>query len=210
MSVYFYDKAIVDRIRTIINDPEVNIITNEKMFTKSKDSNDDPTMPAVSLYRSGYSLSTLNRNIVMYRKGRFSKDSETSKLYFTQALPITINYQVDVWTRTREQNDEFVRELLWYFTLFPEHRIQLEYEQYKKDIGFHVFLGEQIVDNSEINEFENRGQYYRSTFEIVVDEAQIFMVKTTDYNKIKVTLKSYDAEGVEFDSEEIYNYSQEP
>ena len=69
---------------------------------------------------------------------------------------------------------------------------------------------EQIVDNSEINEFENRGQYYRSTFEIVVDEAQIFMVKTTDYNKIKVTLKSYDAEGVEFDSEEIYNYSQEP
>ena len=208
MSVYFYDKAITDRIRTVIGDPDVHIITSEKMFTKSKDAHDDPEMPAISLYRSGFSLSTLNKNIVMYRRGRYERDPETHSLYFTQALPISITYQVDVWTRTREQNDEFVRELLWYFTLFPEHRIQLTYENFNQSVGFNVFLGDQVIDNSEINEFENRGQYYRSTFEISVDEAQIFMVRKTDYDKIKITVKSYDSEGVEFDSAEIRNYTE--
>ena len=33
------------------------------------------------------------------------------------------------------------------------------------------------MDNSEIAEFENRGQYYRSTMSLVVDEAQLFYIK---------------------------------
>lgn len=213
MSVYFYDKAIVEKTRKIINDSDVHIINNEKMFTKSRVAGDDVVMPAVSIYRDGYQLSDLNSGMPMYRQGRTIYDSGQEKLFTVRAIPIIIKYQFDVWTRTREQNDEFVRDLIWFYKLYPEHTIHLSHKatdsspEVTFDVKFNVFLEENIVDNSDINEFENKGQYYRSTFNLTVDEAQLFMInEMAPYNSFNITVKSYDMEGAELDNETIqYN-----
>lgn len=197
MSVYFYDKAITDRMRQIIRDDRVDIITPEKAFSKSLHKDDDIQMPAVSLYRPSYSLSVLNRSMPGYRQGIYTNDTE-GKLYSTQYLPITINYQCDVYTRTRIQNDELVRELLWYFTLYPQLKMTIDYQNYKQSFTFNVFLGDQLTDNSDINEFENRGQYYRTTFEMVVDEAQLFKVNVESYDEVKCTVIAVSPDGGEF------------
>ena len=128
MSVYLYDEALINRIRTVINDNTVSVIPFEKVFTKQADAHDDPPMPIVSVYRQGYSLTNNGtRNIVGYRSGRFNdvQDGEAVIRYRQQYIPITIRYQIDVWTRTRQQNDEFVRELIWFFMLYPENQIIL-------------------------------------------------------------------------------------
>lgn len=211
MAVYFYDQALVDRTRKVLKDQDVHIITNEKMFTKSKDKLDNPIFPAVSYTRDGYSLTTVGKNFSLYRRGRLENDG-TGKLYQTKSLPIEINYQCDVWTRTRESNDELTRELLWFFTYYPEHTIHLSYDGFERNTKFHVFLGDEIVDNSAINEFEDIGQYYRSSFTLRIDEAQLFLVNSSDYTKIKYTLSSYTAENEVFDTyeSEIFNISEEP
>lgn len=195
MSVYLYDEALINRIRTVIQDKKVHIITPEKMFTKSNDKHDAPKFPAVSIYRPSYNLSTLRRTITGYRVGQSDYDEVSARIYSTKTLPISINYQVDVWTRKREQNDEFVRELLWFFTLFPQHKIIITYEDFERAITFNAFLGEEIIDNSDINNFENYGQYYRSTFNLTVDEAQLFMVDTTPKPSFGIKVQSYDLKG---------------
>lgn len=208
MSIYLYDEALTNRLRTVIQDEEVHIITSEKMFTKSKDSHDNPVFPAVSLYRPSYSLSTLRRTITGYRVGQSDYDEVSHQIYSTRTLPISINYQVDVWTRRREQNDELVRELLWFFTLYPQHKIIITYENFERAITFNAFLGEEITDNSDINNFENQGQYYRSTFNLTVDEAQLFLVDTTPKPKFGITVQSYDLKGNLLD-ESVLNIPKE-
>lgn len=206
MSVYLYDEALINRIRTVINDNTVSVIPFEKVFTKQADAHDDPPMPIVSVYRQGYSLTNNGtRNIVGYRGGRVNDvidtQNETTIRYNQQYLPITIRYQIDVWTRNRQQNDEFVRELLWFFMLYPENQIVLQYDNHDQIIKFNTFLEDDITDNSEINEFENRGQYYRATFNIYVDEAQLFYIKPNiPFTSITYILDSYTLEGVKFDS----------
>lgn len=175
MSVYLYDEAIVNRIKSVLGNQEINIITAEKAFSKSMESQDSPQLPAISLYRDKFTLTKEVRNMPSYRTGR-TEASEDNLVYRTQSLPITINYQIDVWTRKREQNDEFVRDLIWFFTLFPEHKLTLRYAGFVRAVKFNTFLEEDIVNNSQINDFEDKGQVYRSTLGLYVDEAQLFMV----------------------------------
>ena len=179
MSVYLYDEAIVNRIKSVIGNQEVNVITAEKAFTKSMESADAPQLPAISLYRDKFTLTTQVRNMAAYRTGR-TEASDDNVVYRTQSLPITISYQIDVWTRKREQNDEFVRDLIWFFTLYPEHKLTLRYAGFVRDVKFNTFLDEDIVNNSQINDFEDKGQLYRSTFGLTVDEAQLFKVSSVN------------------------------
>ena len=199
MSVYLYDEAIANRLKTVLASGDVNIITPEKAFTKSFEGQDNPQFPAVSIYRDSYTLTFETRNMTMYRRGRIEEDSELN-LFATKALPIIIRYQIDVWTKTRQQNDEFVRDLIWFFTLYPEHKMTLKYSGFERTIKFNTFLEEDVVNNSQINEFEDKGQYYRSTFNIRVDEAKLFMVNPIgtanfDYEIISIDSQSQEEEG---------------
>lgn len=208
MSVYLYDEAILNRIRTVLGEDTIHIITPEKVFTKSNNKGDDPIFPGVSLYRPSYSLSTLGKTMSGYRVGRQEYSETLNQIISTRALPISINYQIDVYTRYREQNDELTKELLWFFSLYPLHKLTLTFDDYEKTIEFNVFLGDEITDNSEINEFENKGQYYRSSFYLTVDSAQLFLLSPTDKPKLEVVVKSYDLKGNMLD-ETILNKTTE-
>lgn len=204
MSVYLYDNAIVKRIRDVLGNEKIHIITPEKVFTKSNVTKDEPIFPGVSIYRPSYNLSTLGKTMSGYRVGRQEYSDTLNQIISTRALPIVINYQIDVFTRYREQNDELTKELLWFFTLYPRHNLTLTYDGYEKTIEFNVFLGDEITDNSDINEFENRGQYYRSTFNLTVDSAQLFLLSPSATPSLEVTLQSYDLKGNKF-NEKIFS-----
>lgn len=195
MSVYLYDKAIANRLESVLTNVKgINVVPAERAFTKSFDENDNPELPAVSIYREGFSLKQDTRNMTAYKKGRNEVDTQGT-LFNTKALPLSIRYQIDVWTRTREQNDELSRDIIWFFTLYPEHKITVNYGGFVRDIKFNTFLELDITNNSQISEFENRGQYYRSTMGVIVDEAQLFMVSSQ--NKLNfefeiISVESFD------------------
>ena len=160
MSVYIYDKAITEKFKEILGDPRISIVPFESAFRKSGVDGDDVTLPFVSISRQGWSLTQQTKNITGYMVG---KPKTKNDIYYTNAyLPIEIHYNIDIVTRNREENDELCRELILYIHRHPE---------------FHWFLGNDVIDNSEISEFENRGQYYRSTLSMVVDEAQLIYVE---------------------------------
>lgn len=218
MSVYLYDQALTAQITAITSNTGTNenihIIPAEKAFSKSFVTEDDIPLPAISLYRSGYNLTTQGKSMPMYRQGRYANNVVTTNgvttesLFTTKALPISINYQLDIWTKTRQENDEFMREIIWYFTLNPQLSITLQYGNITQEIGFHVFIGDSVIDNSDIMEFENRGQYYRTTVSMLVDEAQFFLVSNEIYQKLKLTLNAYAGEGDIIESSIIFDNSE--
>lgn len=178
MGVYIYDTALAEKFKQILGDNRINVLPFEVAFRKSGAVSDDVIFPFISINRAGWSLSNLNRNIVAYKVGRLTqvKVGEEDKFFRNAYLPISINYTIDICTRNRQENDELCRELILYFTRNPELMAKVIYGEMEQEFGFHVFLGENITDNSEISDFETRGQYYRSTLEFVVDEAQLFII----------------------------------
>ena len=203
MSVFLYDEALTNRLKSVlVNVNGINIIPVERAFTKSFEAQDNPEMPAVSLYREGFSIKPDLRNMASYKRGWNEEDTE-GKLYNTKVLPISVRYQIDTWTRTREQNDELTRDLVWFFTLYPEHKMTIKYGGFTRDIKFNTFLELDVTNNSQIAEFENRGQYYRSTLGLIVDEAQLFFVTTQ--NKL-----SFDFEIIAVESIQDLSVEEEP
>ena len=175
MSIYIYDKAIIEKFKEILGDPRISIVPFESAFRRSGVDGDDVTLPFVSISRQGWSLTQHTKNITAYMVG---KPKTKNDIYYTNAyLPIEIQYNIDITTRNREDNDEFCRELILYVLRHPELIAEVTYLGITQRFGFHWFLGNDVVDNSEISEFENRGQYYRSTLSMVVDEAQLIYVE---------------------------------
>ena len=175
MSIYIYDKAIIEKFKEILGDPRISIVPFESAFRKSGVDGDDVTLPFVSISRQGWSLTQQTKNITAYTVG---KPKTKNDIYYTNAyLPIEIHYNIDIVTRNREENDELCRELILYIHRHPELIAEVTYLGITQRFGFHWFLGNDVVDNSEISEFENRGQYYRSTLSMVVDEAQLIYVE---------------------------------
>lgn len=175
MSIYIYDKAIIEKFKEILGDPRISIVPFESAFRRSGVDGDDVTLPFVSISRQGWSLTQHTKNITAYMVG---KPKTKNDVYYTNAyLPIEIQYNIDITTRNREENDELCRELILYIHRHPELIAEVTYLGITQRFGFHWFLGNDVVDNSEISEFENRGQYYRSTLSMVVDEAQLIYVE---------------------------------
>ena len=175
MSIYIYDKAIIEKFKEILRYPRISIVPFESAFRKSGVDGDDVTLPFVSISRQGWSLTQQTKNITGYMVG---KPKTKNDIYYTNAyLPIEIHYNIDIVTRNREENDELCRELILYIHRHPELIAEVTYLGITQRFGFHWFLGNDVVDNSEISEFENRGQYYRSTLSMVVDEAQLIYVE---------------------------------
>ena len=175
MSIYIYDKAIIEKFKEILGDPRISIVPFESAFRKSGVDGDDVTLPFLSISRQGWSLTQQTKNITGYMVG---KPKTKNDIYYTNAyLPIEIHYNIDIVTRNREENDELCRELILYIHRHPELIAEVTYLGITQRFGLHWFLGNDVVDNSEISEFENRGQYYRSTLSMVVDEAQLIYVE---------------------------------
>lgn len=205
MSVYIYDNAITQKLSDILDDTRISIVPFEVAFRKSGAISDDVRLPFVSVNRQGYSLTTQTKSFPGYMEGKYKQRvNPEQEVYFRNSyIPISINYTLDVVTRDRQENDELCRELILYIHRKPELIAQISYKNIAQRFGFHWFLGNDIIDNSEIAEFENRGQYYRSTMTLVVDEAQLFYIKTVNPIDNKTPIFDEDGKIVDPDSGEI-------
>ena len=63
MSIYIYDKAIIEKFKEILGDPRISIVPFESAFRRSGVDGDDVTLPFVSISRQGWSLTQQTKNI---------------------------------------------------------------------------------------------------------------------------------------------------
>lgn len=175
MSVNLYDNAIVDKLKEITKDSRIFINTSDNIFSIiGKEENDNIEFPLISVSRTGMSIISDRVSYPLMKAGSLAKVNE-NKEYFTrlQAIPIRINYMIDVWTTTRLDNDNIVRELIFYFFTHPTLQIEIPYTVNVKH-NFNLFINSDIEDNSDISEHKSRGIYYRQTLSLYTDDAYIW------------------------------------
>lgn len=200
VGVYAYDLALVKDLRTRFNlkkdgTPKTNnnvyITSSENVFNIIGDlSEDNIQFPLISLTRTGWSLSN-NKPEMMTKAGMLDSIKENGtdgklKQIRLQALPITINYQLDVWTRTRIDNDALTRDLIWYYTLNPQLLVDIPHGLNIQHV-FNVFFENEIEDNSDIVEHVNRGQFFRQTLGLYIDDAYLWRSSVKNVTTINET-----------------------
>lgn len=180
MSVYFYDEAIVNSLKSITGDNRINIQPYDRVFSNiARDNEDVIELPLITLSRTGWS-------IIGERKSHFAKfegalvkiedpptEEDELKLYRLQAIPIRISYVLDVWTKDRVDNDNILRELIFYYETHPELRVRIPYGL-DIDHVFNIFIDPDIEDNSDISDQINHGEYFRQTLSIYTDDAYLW------------------------------------
>lgn len=174
MSTYIYDEALVEDLRTLTKDTRIHIVPPDNLFRLvGRIVEDEIKMPLISLARTGWQLTDSRPHTVKFDGALAGYNDESNKLKRVQALPINISYQLDVWTKTRLENDNILRELIFYYSTNPTLSVKIGYGL-DIDHNFNVFIDNDIEDNSDIVEHKNRGEYFRQTISLYTDDAYLW------------------------------------
>lgn len=176
MSANLYDTAIVNKFRELMSNSDIYITPPENVFrTLALLNKDEIELPLISLQRTGYSILSYSHGM-KFDGTTLRYDEETDNLTSMQAIPIRINYLLNVWTRRLQECDDIVRELIWYLSTHPTMEVDIPYGLNFKH-HFNIYLDDDIEDNSDIVEHINRGEYFRQTISFYTDDAYLWKGK---------------------------------
>lgn len=173
MSVYLYDEALVTKLQSLFS--KVIVTPYEKAFKKSGSQNSDQVkLPLITIHRTTpYSIIQETSSFRRKMGGVPVKSDAEGNLTSIQSIPIKITWQIDVWTRNRRQCDDICRDLVMYFSENPELIITAPYGL-EVEFVFNVSIEPDIEDNSDLTEFDDKGQFYRSTIIFTTEEGMLF------------------------------------
>ena len=186
MGARLYDEALVAKIQKWIKDPNLHILkpneTSRLLKMKADEGNDSITLPLIGLSRSGYRILNTNKQpksfdgvtIRVYDKeGKLVNKGSGMKL---NAIPIQLEYYLDIYTIDFEECDEYARNFIFNFINYPTSYVEIPYNDVKVTHKFTMHLEEDVEDNSDVPERLFPDQFTRYTLKIIIDDAYLFSV----------------------------------
>ncbi len=204
VSVYAYDIALVNDFRARFKQPPITESDiNSKVIMASPDQafnilgqmdNDKIVMPFISLQRLSWQLNLdrqMSQTFVGDKILMQNPDNPKERLEVrAQVIPITVNWQLDVWTRDRITNDALVREILWYYHLRPTLLVKVLHglNMYHT---FNIMFNSEIEDNSDIHNMNNKGNIVRSTLTFYSEDCYLWKAHHEPIVSIDVNTSFY-------------------
>lgn len=214
MSAYLYDTAIIENLQQIVGDDRIRIVVIDNAMDVIPRLDDDKFMlPLITLTRTGWSIQSQNNNHSARYEGALSEIQYDPNKYCdlnlkrAQFVPMTITYSLDVWTRYRQENDEIIRELYWYYMTSPTLQIKVPYDL-DFDHNFNLFLEQDIEDNSDLSQHLNRGEYFRQTINMYTDDAKLWKSASRGPSSVLIRYQ-YDEPNVNAASRDMRSASAE-
>lgn len=173
--IHLYDDAVVNRFREILGDDSIMIVPPEraKDVKAQLSDNDEIKFPLITLDRTGWSVQSNRINWSASRMGIADSISSNNKANILHAIPIRINYSLDVFTVDKVSADEIYRELIFYFLLHPTLMVNIPYGLDTEHV-FNLFFNDDIEDNSDTVSHVDNGVLYRNTSTLYTDDAHLF------------------------------------
>ena len=196
MSTYFYDDAIVRKLQLWTRNTEVTIVGPEetrRLFEVVADkTNDSPIkLPMICLTRrGGYEVTAQSKKPLSFDGLTLKANIDKSRQL--NAIPITIQYQIDVYTRYFKEADEYTRNLIFNIINYPRFQVEIPYENIDIEHDANLKLISEVENNSSIPERLMGGQFTRMTLGIEVDDAYLWDVRTRDNYSIGFRLSMDD------------------
>ena len=188
MSVKLYDDAFVEKLRKWTKDTDVSILTpsdtKSMMSIIADKKNDAPIeLPLISLKRpGGFTVLTTGNRPLSHVGARLFANKEMGKRL--RAVPISIPYQIDIYTRYQDEADEFARNIVYNIINYP--RLDITSPYYGEDIIHYsnIHMVGEVEDTSDIPERLVSGQFTRMSIQIVVDDAYLFDIQQKQTKKL--------------------------
>lgn len=192
MSVPYYDKALFNKINNWVVDTNTTILSPDEvteLFQENADIHKDKIkLPLIALSRD----TEINLDITTNRPLSFdglhlgvSKDgSKTAQL---NAIPMTLNYQIDIFTAKAVECYEYARNFTFNIINHPKLEIELPYNGIKVKHIANIKLNPTIVDNSDVQNRLFRGQFTRLTLTFELQDAYMFNTSIKDNYKLDLS-----------------------
>ena len=216
MATYLYDEALLEKIKGWTRATQMKVLgvndTNRLFEFIGDKTNDKPiTLPLITISRNrGYQIinngttkralsyegASYNKNI--YNKGTEDAYSTTNTV---AAIPISISYQIDVYTRFAKEADILMRNLVFNLINYPSFEIEVPTAHIKHVAR--LTLGDVIEDNSDIPERFIAGNFTRLSVNISVDDAYLWDARELRDTSIDIVLDDTGEEWVWNEDETI-------
>ena len=184
MAVKYYDDIIAARIKKWApTNEKLRVLKPDEVKryfeTRADDTKDAPlTLPCITLSRNNDINLLLNiKNSRSYDGYKVEQTEEATKVI--NVIPIKLQYQIDIYTKTAEEGDEYVREYLFKLINYPTIRVEIPYNNEDTKYISHVAnmrVLNSISDTSGISERLFPGQFTRWTIQIELQDAFLFNV----------------------------------
>lgn len=189
MAVYFYDIALLNKLRYWTNKTNLAIYgpdeTKRLFEVIGTETNDTKIkLPIICLRRNGgYEILNINKKPLTYDGAITSRKNGTSTQF--DAIPIQINYQLDIYAKYLQEADSYARNLVFNIINYPTMRIQIPYgtESYLEHYA-NVRVASSVEDNSSIPERMVPGLFTRLTLLLNIDDAYLWDVR--DRNDVEI------------------------
>jgi hypothetical protein len=194
MSIRFYDEAVADKINAWLpksGNKKIQVLKPEetrKLFTIEADQNNDRpiSLPLIALSRDT-TIDVLHRTKQPMSFDGIMLDSDSNKTLQLDAIPIGINYQLDIYTRRYDEGDDLLREFLFKLINYPQLVVEFPYnKQHFKHVCSILISGE-VEDTSDISERLFSGQFTRWTIRFEISGAYLFSLPIVDNVNIDIT-----------------------
>lgn len=198
MSLYAYDQGLLNYLKdalsfdNIINSAESSAFSNI-VEESEEERNLKVEVPMISFWRTSNPLTIDGGGPFGLRhRGRVVGGSDEFS-HRWRALPITISYQITIWSDRRKEVDDIFRELIMYLTT-DNPMIEVQFDG-RDDPEKFVLEVTDIDDGTDIDSFSDRGRLYTTHIMVDVKEAQLIFDRYSPRAKdIKVRLLSIDDE----------------
>ena len=171
-----YDEGLLNYLKSALNFPNIVNAAESKAFDTSADKNSHKVeiqLPMISFWRIANPLTYEGGgNFAMRQRGRrMSADKEGLTAVAWRSLPVTLSYQLTIWSDRRSEVDDIYRELMMYLlTDNPHITIQLEGMETPEEFYIHVTDTDTSTD---VDSFSDKGRLYTQNIMIDIPAAQL-------------------------------------
>lgn len=181
MAIRYYDDVLAERLkRWIPENSNLRILKpdeTKRLFELLASDGDDKNIKVPFIALSRDSSIEINSNIKQNKSFdglKLINDDEFSLQL--NAIPITVNYQLDIYTKTYEEGDEYLRSFLFKLINNPLLKIDIPYNDTCIQHVANIRVADQVSDTSDVSERLFSGQFTRWTIQIELQDAFLFSV----------------------------------
>jgi hypothetical protein len=201
MACRYYDDLIIKKLQKWI--PEASNLrvlkpdeTKRLFELTADDKKDSPlNLPLIAVSRdTDIELLSTVKSPKSYDGIRVSSPKaqlNTSALF--NVIPIKLNYKLDIYTKTAEEGDEYLRSFLFKLINNPTIKIVIPYNDFNIEHIANIRVLSTVSDTSSIAERLFSGQFTRWTIQLEIHDAFLFSIPykqnwvlITDSDEIKI------------------------
>ena len=208
MSAYIYDQALVEKFKFWTNNTQVQVYGPEqtrRMFEVMADKQEDTKikLPIICIRRlNGYTILNTNKRVLTY--DGLTLDADDIKSVTLNAIPIQINYQVDVYTKFYKDADAISRDIVFNVINHPTMEVVIPYNGVDYTHNCNIRIADSVEDNSDIPERLFPGEFTRLTMSINIDDAYLWDARVR--SNVSIDVNGIGIEIVSSDTDKILEY----